>query len=214
MEHLDVKTDDLIALLASDPLPPQGRPWWQNALALLVGTLVVLAVVVASGVHEDLIDWLMRPTIALKAFWLLVMALATAWVVRRLARPGRSAGAALWVWPLAWLAMAALAVLESWGQAEALDLWMGQSWSVCSFNILALSVPFLAALLWSLRDMAPTQPALTGGVAGLLAGCLAASLYSLHCTETGLGFFTLWYGGGITLSGIAGAAIGHRWLRW
>ena len=30
-----MKTDDLIALLASDPLPPQGRPWWQNALALL-----------------------------------------------------------------------------------------------------------------------------------------------------------------------------------
>lgn len=209
-----MKTDDLITLLASDPLPPQSRPWWQSTLALLSSTLLVLAVVMLSGVHDDLLAWMMKPTIALKAFWLVLMALATAWVVRRLAQPGRSAGAALWVWPVAWLAMGALALIESWGQAQALDLWMGQTWTVCSFFILALSVPFLAVLLWILRDMATTQPALTGGVAGLLAGCLAASIYSFHCTETGLGFFTLWYGGGITLSGMLGASLGSRFLRW
>jgi hypothetical protein len=214
MEPLIMKTDDLISLLASDPLPPQRRPWWKNALALLASTVIATAAVVATGVHHDLLAWLMLPSIALKTFWLLITALATAWAVRRLSRPGQSAGAALWVWPLAWLVMALLAVLESWGQAQSMSLWMGQSWNVCSFNILALSVPFLAALLWTLRDMASTQPALTGGVAGLLAGCLAASVYSLHCTETGLGFFTLWYGGGIALSGALGALIGGRWLRW
>jgi hypothetical protein len=214
MEPLDMKTDDLIALLASDPLPPQARPKWQVAGALLIGGLVVITAVMALGIHTDLIHWLTRPTIALKLFWLLVMAIATGVVVRRLSRPGQTAGMALWVWPLAWLVMAALAVLESWGEAQTQGFWLGQTWNVCALNILALSVPLLAALIWTLRDMAPTQPSRTGGVAGLLAGCVAAGLYSLHCTETGLGFFTLWYGGGIALSGLLGAAAGQRFLRW
>jgi hypothetical protein len=91
---------------------------------------------------------------------------------------------------------------------------MGGSWEVCSVRIVALSLPVLGALLWALRQLAPTRPALTGAVAGMLAGSLAASIYSLHCTETSLTFFAAWYAGGIILVSGMGAVLGLRILRW
>jgi hypothetical protein len=93
-------------------------------------------------------------------------------------------------------------------------LMMGASWQVCAFNIAFIALPVLAALLWTLRDMAPTRPALTGAASGLLAGALAAMLYSLHCTENSFAFYAVWYSGGMGLSALVGAALGARYLRW
>jgi len=104
-----------------------------------------------------------------------------------------------------------------WLQADAgarSSQWMGSSWQVCSVNIVALSLPVLGALLWALRQLAPTRPALAGAVAGMLAGSLAASIYSLYCTETSLTFFAVWYAGGIALVSGVGAVLGLRVLRW
>jgi hypothetical protein len=91
---------------------------------------------------------------------------------------------------------------------------MGNSWQSCSVSILVLSSPVLAALLWALRQLAPTRPGLTGAAAGMMAGSVAATLYSLHCTESTFPFFTAWYGGGIVAAGALGALIGPRLLRW
>ena len=91
---------------------------------------------------------------------------------------------------------------------------MGTSWQVCSASIAALALPVLAALLWALRQLAPTRPALAGAVAGVMAGSLAASVYSLHCTETSFAFFALWYVAGIAAVSVLGALGGQRFLRW
>jgi hypothetical protein len=48
----------------------------------------------------------------------------------------------------------------------------------------------------------------------MLAGSLAASIYSLHCPETSLTFFAVWYAGGIALVSGVGAVMGWRMLRW
>ena len=107
--------------------------------------------------------------------------------------------------------------LMQWLQTDAgarSAQWMGGSWQVCSVSIVSLSLPVLGALLWALRQLAPTRPALTGAVAGMLAGSLAASIYSLHCPETSLTFFAVWYAGGIALMSVVGAVLGMRVLRW
>jgi hypothetical protein len=91
---------------------------------------------------------------------------------------------------------------------------MGSSWLACAVSILVLSLPVLGALLWALRQLAPTQPRLAGAVAGAMAGGVAASLYSLHCTETTFAFFAAWYGGGLLLTSGLGALLGARLLRW
>lgn len=215
-----MKTDDLIALLASDPLPPQGRPRWQSAAAVLAAVALALLAVRVMGINPLLADTVAVPSIAIKVLWLAVLMVTAIMAVRQLARPGFRLGGTRWIWPAAWLAMAALAVFETWGggapsaQTNGAALWLGSSWKTCSLTIVALSMPLLGALIWTLRDRAPTQPAWAGGVAGLVAGSVTAMVYSLHCTETGFGFFTLWYGAGIALSSLIGAACGRHWLRW
>jgi hypothetical protein len=220
MEQYLMKTDDLIALLASDTLPPRGRPQWQVFSA--IGTAVLLAFfgVWSMGINPQWTERMASPSIAIKFMWLSVV-LVTAFIgVRKLSRPGLRLGGLVWLWPFAWLIMAMIGVAETLMAGSELNhsvittLWLGSSWQTCSLSIAALSLPVLAALLWALKDMAPTQPTFAGGVAGLVAGSLAAILYSLHCTETGFGFFTLWYGAGVAAACFIGAAWGRRWLRW
>jgi hypothetical protein len=46
-----------------------------------------------------------------------------------------------------------------------------------------VSLPMFAALLWALKGLAPTRPALAGAAAGALAGGAGAMVYALHCPE-------------------------------
>jgi hypothetical protein len=60
-------------------------------------------------------------------------------------------------------------------------------------------VPTLAALLWALRGLAPTRPALAGAAAGLAAGAVGALAYALHCPELSPTFVAVWYSAGIAM---------------
>ena len=91
---------------------------------------------------------------------------------------------------------------------------MGHSWQACPLYVLALAMPVLAGLLWTLRGLAPTRPGAAGGAAGLLAGALGAAGYALVCSEDSATFIALWYSAGIALTGLLGAVLGPRILRW
>ncbi|WP_436295950.1 MULTISPECIES: NrsF family protein [unclassified Variovorax] len=47
-----------------------------------------------------------------------------------------------------------------------------------------------------------------------MAGGAGAAVYALHCPELAASFLAIWYVAGMTLPVLAGAAIGHRLLRW
>jgi hypothetical protein len=91
---------------------------------------------------------------------------------------------------------------------------MGHSWLACPRNVLGLSLPALAAALWALRGLAPTRPRRAGLAAGLFAGALGAGGYALGCREESTVFISLWYSAGIAASGLLGALIAPRVLRW
>jgi hypothetical protein len=91
---------------------------------------------------------------------------------------------------------------------------LGSSWLKCPPSVLALSLPALAAVLWAVRGMAPTQPRTAGFAAGLLAGGVGAFGYALSCPEESPAFVAVWYSLGIVLTGAVGAALGPRLLRW
>jgi hypothetical protein len=137
-------------------------------------------------------------------------------VVLHLSRPGVAAGRG--VWGIA-ASLAGMAVLATWQvlQVDAgagMQLMLGESWQTCSASIAALSLPLLAALLWMLRGMAPTRPALAGASAGLMAGGLAGLVYSLHCPETAYAFLAVWYVASMGFMVGLGALLGIRMLRW
>lgn len=144
------------------------------------------------------------------------LALSAGWLTARLSRPTA---------PCARPRCATAAVMITMTVIGALSLWLepsdarmaallGRSWLSCPWNVLALSVPALAAVLWAVRGLAPTRPRATGFSAGLLAGSLGAFGYSLSCPEASPAFVATWYTLGIVLTGIVGAALGPRVLRW
>jgi hypothetical protein len=91
---------------------------------------------------------------------------------------------------------------------------LGESWSTCPWSVLALSLPALAGSLWAVRGLAPTRPRAAGFAAGLLAGSVGAFGYSLSCPEASPAFVAVWYTLGIAFTGVVGAALGPRVLRW
>lgn len=212
-----MKTDDLIALLASDMLPAQ-KPVRQLLLRyLLVGGAVCgVLLVTVLGLNSNMDEMALHPAFAIKMLWLAALMVCSLYGLFRLARPGMSAGHSAVGIGLALLAMLSLGLVQllQTDSAARNAQWMGVSWEECAINIAALSLPVLAALLWALRQLAPTRPALTGAVAGMLAGSLAASIYSLHCPETSFTFFAIWYVAGMALSTGLGTVLGARWLRW
>ncbi len=212
-----MKTNDLIALLASDTLQLQ-KPVRQQLLRQLVLGAVVCGVLLFTlfGLNPQMDQMAVHPAFITKMMWLTALMGFSLYGLFRLARPGVGAGHTLWGIGLALLAMFSLGLLQllQTDSGAQTAQWMGGSWQVCSVSITALSLPVLGALLWALRQLAPTRPVLTGAVAGVLAGSLAASIYSLHCTETSLTFFAVWYVAGMALATGLGALLGTRWLRW
>jgi hypothetical protein len=213
-----MKTDDLIALLARDASPVK-----RGALPMRVGLLALLG---AAGAFAILVPWIgMRPdlheammgsTFWMKAVYTFGLSVAGFALVERLSRPGAK-GRIGWAIIALWIALALVfasrqLVTEAPDQMHA--ALMGSSWDKCPWRILVLSLPGLAALLWTMRRFAPTRPMLAGGAAGLLAGGLAATIYGLHCQETAAPFVAIWYSLGVLLSTLAGALIGSRFLRW
>lgn len=212
-----MKTQDLIGLLAQDPMPAAPPVRQQLSRALFGSALVCGAwLLVSWGLNPDMDTMATHPAFAAKMLWLLALAVFSARGLLRLSRPGMGAGFTFWGLALAWLAMASLGLIQSLQASpdSRMALWLGSSWQTCTLSIMALSLPVLGALLWALRQLAPTRPVLAGATAGAMAACVAASVYSLHCTETALTFFTAWYGGGILAVSGLGALLGSRLLRW
>ena len=73
-------------------------------------------------------------------------------------------------------------------------------------------MPLLVAALVGLRHGAPTRPAVTGAIAGLLASGLAATLYAAHCTDDSPLFVATWYTLAAGLVTAVGALAGRKVL--
>ena len=211
-----MNTDELIALLARDAGPAQGPAPQQVGGRLAIALALGGAVVLYLGLNPDLSEFARTSVFAVKMVWLIVLIFFSANLVFRMVHPGQRLGVAPWGIGLAMLAMTVQGVSQLLQTSSELPnaLWMGSSWQVCALNIMVIALPVLAALLWTLRDMAPTRPVLTGAASGLLAGALAAILYSLHCAENSLTFYSIWYSSGMGLSALLGALMGLRFLRW
>lgn len=211
-----MRTHELIDLLATQAGPaPRALPARRLAPAIAGGLLVAVA---AAWWFLGLVP---AALLAEPALWVklgytgLLAAAASGWVARLgrpaapAAPPARAAGAVVLLMVL--LGLGALLAAPSGARVAAL---LGRSWSSCPFNVLMLALPTLAAALWALRGLAPTQPRRAGFAAGVLAGAVGAFGYAFSCGETSLAFVALWYSAGIAAAGALGALLGPRALRW
>jgi len=213
----DMRTDDLIRVLASDqPVPTRSMAGWMM-LCVPIG-FVVSAVLfsVMLGPRPDIATAATTTRFVLKVVEMLLLAGAAAALALRLARPAASASGAVLVvlcavsLPLLAAALELLLVPSAQWSARL----VGSNSRICLTAIPMLSLPLLAAVLYVLRQGAPTAPGLVGAVAGILAGAAAATLYALHCTDDSPLFVVTWYSLAIAGVTVVGWALGRRVLRW
>ena len=212
-----MNTEQLIRALAADRpgrLPSLGAGF---AAALAAG-LAVAAVLfwLMLGPRSDIAAAAAMLPFIFKFVVTLVLAVAAAGLVLRLARPGAAGGAwllALLLGPTL-LALGITLELLSVPQSGWWPRLIGSNSLLCLASIPLLAAPVLAALVLALRQGAPTEPAIAGAVAGLLAGSLGAALYAAHCVDDSPLFVATWYGLAIALVTIIGALAGARLLRW
>ncbi|WP_066819110.1 DUF1109 domain-containing protein [Sphingomonas mali] len=211
-------TDDLIAQLSGTVAPVSRRAVGERlARGLLLGAIVSAAVMAAGlGLRPDLGAAIHGSIFWMKAAYTMSLAALALTATRQLARP--DAGSIRWLWlatlPVLLLAVVGVADLSGAPSSAWLALWLGKSWRICPWLILALSVPVFLGLLWSFRSLAPTRLRATGATAGLASGAFAATIYCLHCPEASAMFVLTWYSLGILLATAIGALLGPRLLRW
>jgi hypothetical protein len=213
-----MKTDDLISMLAREA-QPSARPTYVNRLGVALAAAIALSgllMLLVLGLRPDLAPAAHLPMFWAKMTFPTVIAVPTIWACWRLAHPGirtRYASVAIIVATAAMAFLAAVTLVQAAPGARA-ELIFGNTWKSCLVNIAWLSLPVFGALLWMMRNMAPTRHRLAGAACGLAAGGVAAAVYALHCPELAAPFVALWYTLGMSIPTAAGAALGPRLLRW
>ena len=211
-----MKTDEFIRALASDRTvaPPPARTLARDLAC--GGAIALAAFLLLLGMRPDLADAFASPRFVLKPVLTLSLFIAAVVVLPGLARPGvdlscRSRG--LLVAPVL-LGVGVILELVTLPPA----IWATQAvgtnsfWCLTMIPLLALAP--LACTLHALRQAAPTRPTLTGAVAGLATGALAATFYAFHCTDDSPLFVAIWYVLALAIVTAAGALGGRRLLRW
>lgn len=211
-----MKTLELIAVLATGAGPaPRAVAARRLAPAALAGGLIAgFAAVALMGLAPA--TMVAEPALWMKLGYAGLLAGAAGWLASRLSRPASPVVAPLCLLAAVVGGMGVLGAVAMWRVpgTERMAYLLGQSWAVCPWNVLGLSLPALAGTLWAVRGLAPTRPRVAGLAAGLLAGAVGALGYALSCPEVSITFVAVWYSLGIALTGALGAALGPRVLRW
>ncbi len=213
-----MKTDDLISLLSTNVEPVDHRQIVRNiGMAVVAGAAVAVATVLfVLGPRAGLTTvGSFIPALVKVAVTFIILVPASIYLIR-LTRPGGEQKSSVALLALPFIAVMFLAVLSlEFGPS---DHWRGKifgdKWLECLISIPLIAIVPFSVIVWAVRQMAPTDLARTGAITGLVAGCLSATGYALHCADDSVPFFALWYGGTIALCTLAGWKLGPKLLRW
>jgi hypothetical protein len=213
-----MNTDKLIQILASDPLR-DSHPTFKRQLLLSIGfgggiSFFMMATILK--IRPDLMFAATQPFFWLKIGFALSLLGVGLYEATKTAFPGNPTSNLYWKVsiPILVVWFAAFWTATNPSSPQTIDLVKGSTWQVCSLLIAFLSIPIFILIFYVLKDMACVKPRLTGFMAGLFSGGLAASIYSLHCPELSPVFLGIWYLLGMMIPAIAGALLGGKILRW
>ncbi len=211
-----MKTTDLIDMMAQED-PAQLAPERPLRLSALAG-VGVSAVLLFSfwGIRPDFSQVISEPLVLNKYALPLLTALpCLAWIARSRQPDAPLHGLMRWLLlPLFAIAALVIASLMQLPSHQWLSAVRGETLVPCIISIPLLATPVLLSLLWVAKRGAPSNPAFAGALCGVAAGCLATSVYALHCFEDNPAFYGIWYSVAISAVGLVGQQIGARWLRW
>lgn len=213
-----MKTDDLISMLSTNVEPVDHRHIVRNiSMAVVAGAAVAVATVFfVLGPRANLTTVAtFIPALLKVAITVIILVPASIYLIK-LSRPGGERRTPLAFVVLPFIAVMLLAAV-SLAFAPAYH-WhgkiFGDEWLECVISIPLIAIVPFFMIVWAVRQMAPTDLARAGAIAGLVAGCLSAIGYALHCADDTVPFIALWFGGTIALCTFAGWKLGPKLLRW
>jgi hypothetical protein len=212
-----VRTSELIAALAADPVPERVSLDRRVAAALVLGFAGSLALyLLLLGPRPDIAEAARTVRFCLKFVDAFAFALPSLLLALRLARPdAETKTLALWLLaPVILLVAGVIAELLVVPQNEWLARLVGENSMFCTRMIPTLAAPLLATLIVALRAGAPLHPALTGALAGAASAGIAALLYASHCPDDSPLFVATWYPLATLICAGVGALAGRRFLAW
>jgi hypothetical protein len=212
-----VRTFELIAALAADPVSEPIRLGRRVAAALVIGLVGSVALYgLLLGPRPDI-----AAACGTMRFWLkfvdsFAFSLPTLLLTLRLARPDAKPRAlALWLAaPFILLAAGVVVELSVVPQTEWMSRLVGANAMHCTITIPMLAAPVLAALIVALRAGAPLHPGLTGALAGAAAAGVGALVYASSCPDDSPLFVATWYPLATLICMGVGALAGRRFLAW
>jgi hypothetical protein len=210
-------TEQLIRSLAADNSHRARPVSYALMLALLAAAPVSLLIFFAElGVRPDVMTAMHNPFFDLKFAVTLALAISAVAVALHLSRPEASLRGFGWylLIPAGLLVAGISGEMMMPQRAPMMTRLVGSNSKICMTAIPALSLPLLIAALIGLRHGAPSRPALSGAIAGLLSAGLAATLYASHCTDDSPLFVATWYTLAVALMAALGALMGSRMLRY
>jgi hypothetical protein len=212
-----MKTDRLIHVLAADAGPSQGPVGAGLALALMLAAPFSIALfMMILGVRADVMSAMHNPFFDLKFVVTLSLAIAAITISLHLARPEASPSGWLWLLliPVVLVALGIGAETMMPHRRPWLMRLIGNNALACTLSIPLFALPLLIGALLALRRGAPSRPALTGAIAGLVSAGLGATLYASHCTDDSPLFVATWYSLAFAFVAGVGALAGRRLLRY
>jgi hypothetical protein len=213
-----VNTDDLVRMISTNAEAVAYRePQRMILISAGLGAVTALvAMILFLGVRTDLSElgpWIFVVVKSVFTGAIIGISLAN---LTRIARPGgeERVSFALGLVPFGGALLLATASLVMTPLSNWKALIIGEYWLLCLLCIpLNAIVPF-AAIIWAMRQLAPTNLMLAGAMAGRTAGGISAFVYSLHCTDDSFPFIALWYSLTIGLCAVLGGLVGRWLLRW
>ena len=215
-----MNTDRLIDMLSAElETVNSGRLGKTLILGIVTGGAIAFALMLVTvGPRPDLqstahIEW-----VAVKLLFALSVIGTGALLLNRSMRPGLEDATnwALVLFPFLAALTVAFAVLI--GQPQAWRELIRGATAVsplrCLLSIMFFATIPLAAVIYALRQGAPTRLKLCGGIAGIVAGGIGAAAYAFNCTSDTIPFIAIWYGVAIVICAVIGAQLGPRVLRW
>jgi len=210
-------TEQLIRSLAADNSHRARPVGYMLMLALLAAAPVSLLIFFAElGVRPDVMTAMHNPFFDLKFAVTLALAISAIAVALHLSRPEASLRGFGWylLIPAGLLVAGISGEMMMPQRAPMMTRLIGNNSKFCMTFIPVISLPLLLAALLGLRHGAPSRPALSGAVAGMLSAGLAATLYASHCTDDSPLFVATWYTLATALVAAVGALIGARVLKY
>lgn len=209
-----MKTPDLIHLLARDGMQDRSP----DPTLMLVPALAVAAMMVGTilGFRADLSSAVLNPLMSVRFVLFAALGVVALRTALQLAQPGSEGPVPVRM--LGLVAVAALILVALALATTPVDGWQmaatGKTIMICLIAIPLLSILPVVVVFNALHRGASVRPGLSGAMAGLAGSGMAATVYSLHCTEDSPLFYVTWYGLAILLVTVTSAVIGSRVLRW